>query len=93
MITITTGEWVADLRAMTCRNCATDIIVTFETHGKAVMGKIKDMPMELLEQWAEQVNGHLLLQKTVHEAEDAFFRAYFENEMRKNIKSSPRINT
>ena len=80
MITTAHKEWVADLGTMTCRNCVTDVIVAFEKRGKTLAGKIKDVPMRLIEQWAEEQNGHLLLQKTVQEAETVFLRSYFEKD-------------
>jgi len=79
MVTITQGEWIADLGAMLCRNINNGIIVCFEMTGKSLSGKIKDMPVELMEQWAKIPNGHELVRKTVMEAEDLFLKAYFLN--------------
>ena len=83
MITIAQGEWLADLGAMTCRNINNGIIVVFEKNGKVLNGKIKDMPVELMRQWAELQNGHKLIRKAVAEAEEVFLRAYYENEIEK----------
>ena len=65
MVTIMQGEWIADLVAMTCRNINNRITVGFERRGKTYIGKIKDMPVELMRQWAKLPNGHKLIQINV----------------------------
>jgi len=84
MITIAQGEWIADLGTMVCRNINTRMVVSFERQGKTIAGKIKDMPMELFEQWAMISNGEKLIEKAVMEAEEVFLRAYFESDIEKN---------
>ena len=72
MVTIAQGEWIADLGAMVCRNSNNGIVVCFEKSGKAYLGKIKDMPMEVMQHWAMLKNGDRLIQKSVMEAEKVF---------------------
>jgi len=81
MITITNGEWIADLGAMTCRNINTKMVVEFENKGKYFSGKIKDMPIELFSQWAKLKHGERLIQKAVMEAEEVYTRAFFESKI------------
>ena len=90
MITIAQGEWIADLGAKLCRNINSRMVVCFEKQGKTLTGKIKDMPMELFQQWAMIPNGEKLIQKAVMEAEEVFLRAYFESDMEKTgIRKNP----
>ena len=84
MDTTAHGEWIADFEAMTCWYIDSNIIVGFEKKGKVLFGKIKNMPLELLEQWAREPHGERHMKKTVMEAEAVFLRAYFENEIVKN---------
>ena len=79
MITISDGEWIADLRAMTCRNYINNIVVVFEKKGKMPIGKIKDIPIELMEKWAALPHGENNIKNAVMEAEEVFLRAYLEN--------------
>ena len=79
MVTIAQGEWIADLGAMLCRNINNGITVCFERHKKNFLGKIRDMPVELTEQWAMLSNGEKLIQKAVMEADGVFLRAYVES--------------
>ena len=81
MVTITNGEWIADLRAMTCRNIINNIVVEF---GKDLNGKIKDIPMSLFTKWSADPHGERNIQKAVMEAEEVFLRAYYENDIKKN---------
>ena len=43
-----------------------------EKQGKGFTGKIKDMPLNLLEEWAGRQDGPRLLQESALEAEEAF---------------------
>jgi len=83
MINIAQGEWIADLGSMTCRNINNMIVVSFERKGKTLLGKIKDMPVELIQQWANIPSGHNLVRKAVAEAEEVFLRAYVQNNIEK----------
>ena len=84
MITITNGEWIADLGAMTCRNITNKIVVCFEKNGDKISGKVKDVPMDLFAKWAAEPHGERNIQQAVMEAEEVFLSAYFENEMEKD---------
>ena len=84
MITITSGEWIADLGALLCRNINNGIVVSFEKQGIGYSGKIQNMPIELMEQWAAIPTGHELIQKAVMDTEEVFMRAYFESDIEKN---------
>ena len=79
MLNIVQGEWIVDLGAMVCRNINKKITVCFERRGKTYIGKIKDMPVEMAEQWAKIPGGHKLIQKAVTEAEELFLRAFTES--------------
>ena len=84
MITIADGEWIADLGAMLCRNINNNIVISFEKAGIGVTGKIKDIPMDLFAKWAVEPHGERKIQQVVMEAEDFFWRAYFENDIETN---------
>jgi len=64
---------------MVCRNINNGITVCFLKTGKMVTGKIQDMPMELLQQWAALPDGHMYIQNAVMEAEEVFFEGYVGN--------------
>jgi hypothetical protein len=75
------GEWIADLGAMTCRNYTWNITVSFEKQGEAIIGKISVAPENLIKKWTSIGNGDKILQKIVKEAEEIFSMAYYENEL------------
>jgi len=74
------GNWIADLVALTCWNCVTKIIVSFENEGNSLTGKIKEMPADLLEKWAFDPQCRRFVHNTLTEAKEAFQRACLENE-------------
>jgi len=76
-----TEKWVVDLLNLTCRNIENQIVVAFEKRGPALEGKIRDMPVELLEMWTREANGENHIKRVVIEADEVFFRAYFDNEI------------
>ena len=80
MVHIASGKWVVDLGAMTCRNYNNNTVVGFERQGDVLIGKIKDMPLELMTQWAGEPHGERKVQQAVMDAEDVFLRSYFEND-------------
>ena len=82
MITITGEEWIADLGTMTCKNISNNIVIVFIKNGGILEGKLKYIPMELLDYWTETPHGERLIQKAVIDAQEVFLRAYFES----NIK-------
>ena len=81
MINIIHGEWIADLGGKVCRNINKKITVCFERSGKTFIGKIKEMPVELAEQWAKIPGGYKLIQNAVNEAEAVYLRAYVESKL------------
>jgi precorrin-6B methylase 2 len=80
MITITDGEWIADLGAMTCKNINTQMIVEFEKSGKTYIGKIRDIPIEIMSKWAELKHGEKLVINAIREAEEVYLRALAERD-------------
>jgi len=81
MITIKSGEWVANLTDMTCRNINTRIVVEFHKSGAAYAGKIKDMPFELLRRWSTTEHGEQFIKKVIMEAEKVFLRSLIESDI------------
>ncbi len=81
MITITNGEWIANLQTMTCRNVLNNVIISFEMKGKFPRGKITHIPMDLLSKLAIQPDGEKAFEKMVADAEEVFLKAYFEREI------------
>ena len=81
MITVASGEWIADLGNLTCWNINKNIIVEFQKSGKTYIGKIRDMPVELFAQYAELQHGERLIKKAITEAEEVFLRAYAQREI------------
>jgi len=87
-----TEKWVVDLLNLTCRNIENQVVVAFEKRGPALEGKIKDMPVELLEMWTREANGENHIRRTVIEADEVFFRAYFDSEIdRKDNQTHPSV--
>jgi hypothetical protein len=84
MITITDGNWIADLATMTCWNYANNIVVSFEKNENILQGKIKDIPIDLFDIWAVEPDGAKCLKNAVMEAEEVFLRAFFETEIEDN---------
>jgi len=76
METTTTDEWVVDMATMTCWNKSNDIIVVFEKYEKVLVGKIKSIPLELVNKWAKEKQGDINIKNTIKEAEDSFLKAY-----------------
>jgi hypothetical protein len=81
MITITDGTWIADLGSMTCRNVENWIVVGFQKKGNTFEGKLQDIPVELLEEWAALPNGEQRIRQAVEEAEELFLQAWFEKQI------------
>jgi len=81
MLRIVDDEWLVDTEALICSNNLTKIVVSFTKSGETYIGKIKDMPMELMARLAKMKNGDKLLQKTVLDAEEVFRKEmYVTNE-------------
>jgi predicted alpha/beta hydrolase len=81
MVMIEDGGWIADLEAMTCRNILTSMVVEFEKSGSSYVGKVKDMPIGIMEQWAKLRHGERLMKNAVAEAEEVFLRAAIERDI------------
>ncbi|MDR0474448.1 MAG: hypothetical protein LBH43_12345 [Treponema sp.] len=79
MVNLINDGWVVDLGNETCWNFNTKMVVEFEKCGKTYVGKIKDMPIELMAQWAKLRHGERLIKKAVGEAEEVFLRAIIES--------------
>jgi len=73
------GNWIADFVALTCWNCVTKIVVSFEDNGNVLTGKIKDIPVELMGKLAAEPYGERFIKNTVMEAREIFLRAYNES--------------
>jgi hypothetical protein len=56
------------------------MIIAFEKRGSALAGKIKKIPLELAEKWAHP-NGNTLLREAVIEADEVFYKAYFNKQI------------
>jgi hypothetical protein len=70
-----TSEWIADLKAMTCRNSINKIIVSFEKQGESMFGTIDYIPLEMLRTWAMTHEVRVNIRKAIMEAEAAFLEA------------------
>jgi hypothetical protein len=97
MIYFASGEWMADLKAMTCRNMTWNITVSFEKQGEAFIGTISDMPDNLSRRWMSAKSGNLVREKLIKEAQEVFLMAYNANELeecslsRHNLKDRKRL--
>jgi hypothetical protein len=73
--TITQGQWIADLTAMTCRHIATNLILHFIEEGKSLKPEIQDIPLKLSATIAKKQNDVAYLQKLIEEGKEVFLRA------------------
>jgi len=76
METISGEEWIVDIATMTCWNKTNNIVVSFEKHKNIVIGKIKSIPLELVNKWTKDNQGDIKIKKTIKEAEDSFMKAF-----------------
>jgi hypothetical protein len=79
--TESTENWLVDLGNLTCYNTEYKIIIAFEKRGTALVGKIRDIPIDLAEKWAKEPDGQRLVRKAFIEADEIFFHAYFNQEI------------
>jgi hypothetical protein len=79
MNNLDSGEWIPNLETMTCQNYSWRITVAFEKQGEVFVGKISNMPDNLIRRFLYMEDGFLILKKIVKEAEDVFCMAYYEN--------------
>ena len=80
MSAIAYGNWITDLATSTCWNCVNRVIVAIENDGNTLTGKIKDIPVDLLDKWALDPQCNKYLSSIVSEAKEAFTKAYYEND-------------
>ena len=78
-VTTVNTEWVADVVTMTCKNTTNNIVVIFEKLGKNLTGKIKDLPLELINKWTIEKNVEINIREALKEAEKIFMKAYLES--------------
>jgi hypothetical protein len=81
MTTMTNGGWVADLETMSCRNTCTRMVVEFYKTGKNYIGKIKDIHIEVIENWSKLWYGDYLIKNAVMQAEEVFLKDIKENDI------------
>ena len=81
MTTKTSGNWLVDLNNMTCLNTENRIVIAFVKKGPMLVGKIKKIPIELIEKWIADPDRERKLKKAVIEADEVFFKAYFAKEI------------
>jgi len=77
---------------MTCKNTTNNIVVIFEKLGINLTGKIKNLPLELINKWTVEKNVEANIRNAVKEAEEVFLRAYekdnYENEIDEEGKNA-----
>jgi len=78
MLKIVDDEWLVDTEAMICSNSLTKIVVGFVRNGETYIGKIRDMPLELMVRLAKMKDGDLLIKKVVLDAEEVFLKKLYE---------------
>jgi len=61
---------------MTCWNKSNNIVVVFEKFRKMLIGKIKSIPVELMNKWVKENQENIKINNTIREAEDSFMKAY-----------------
>jgi len=76
METTVNNDWEVDMETMTCWNKSSNIVVVFEKYRKIFIGKIKSIPLELVNKWAKENQGDKMIKNTIMEAEDSFMKAY-----------------
>lgn len=75
-----TGNWLVDLNDLTCLNTENQMVITFVKKGPMLVGKIKLIPNELHEKWVTDPDRERHIRKAIIEADEVFFRAYFNKE-------------
>jgi hypothetical protein len=74
-------NWIVDLKSFTCLNAENKIVICFEKKGNTLRGKIKDIPLTLLNEWTEDPDVDKRIRKALIEADEVFFNAYFAKEI------------
>jgi hypothetical protein len=75
------GAWKVNLAEMTCRNTFTKIEIEFVKNREGFDGKIKFMPMDLLEKCSKNQFGEYYIREAIMDAQVAFLRAYYKNDL------------
>jgi hypothetical protein len=82
MITEVSGEWVADLVTMTCKNTKNNIVIIFKKIEGNLVGKIKDLPLKIISEWAVEGLEKTNIKNAVIEAEIIFLKAYLGSDIK-----------
>ena len=77
-MTTTNGKWIPDLENLTCLHEGSKIEVVFQRKGNTFIGKLNDMPVDLMDSWAADPNGESYIKAAVTEAEEVFLQACAE---------------
>ena len=83
-----TSKWIVDLNNLTCYNLENHMVIVFVKKGSAFVGKIKDIPVDLAEKWTREANGDKHLRNVVIEADEVFFKAFFNREIEKKCSEA-----
>jgi hypothetical protein len=78
----TIGQWSVDLGNRTCSNIEYQMVIAFEKKGPALIGRIIDMPLKLYRTWLDDPNANNSIRKLFIEADEVFFREYFNDYIR-----------
>ena len=84
----TTGNWLVNLKNLTCLNTENQMVIAFVKKGPMLVGKIQKIPKKLTEKWITDPNRERNLRKAVIEADEVFFKAYFAGERRAELSTN-----
>jgi hypothetical protein len=77
------GKWIVDLENLTCRNTENELVIVFEKRGLMLLGKIKSIPIRLVQKWTLDPDCKADIRKALIEADEVFFKVYFAREIAK----------
>ena len=77
----TSEKWLVDLDRLTCYNMENQMLIAFEKKGTTLRGSIKELPLALSKKLTEDPNGNTLIRKAFIEADEVFFKKYFNNKI------------
>ena len=83
MINNASRNWLVDLNNLTCSNTENHVVVVFEKKWPALIGKIKYIPIDLVEKLTRIPDKEDFIRKSIIEADEVFYRAYFNNERKR----------
>ena len=69
------GKWIPDPENLRCLHDGSKIEVIFKKQGNTFIGKLNDMPDDLMDAWAAEPNGDRHIRQAVTEAEAVFLQA------------------